>query len=154
MNKWVCSSEQERNLKAYSMPHHGILYGVTKYFAHCIIFHDIVKYSLTSPRIFCHITSMVYLEMKNGLLTLKVIKNNIMWMFENILVNLTWCILSSLVQTMSKCLMFFDNNYNICSNVKMGGNCIFEKYLIKINFSKYIKYLTNMCWNGWNIIHK
>jgi hypothetical protein len=49
----------------------------------------------------------------------KVINNSIMWMFENIFANLTWCILSSLVQTMSKCLMFFDNNYNICSNVKM-----------------------------------
>ncbi len=150
MNKWVYSSEQERNLKTYSMPHHGILlvfffhvdiikwcgrifYRIMEY---CmtwqnilpttyIIFCDMVKYSLISPGIFCHITSMVCLEMKNGLLTLnmglakKVINNSIMWMFENIFANLTWCILSSLVQTMSKCLMFFDNNYNICSNVKM-----------------------------------
>ncbi len=43
-----------------------------------------VKYYLTSPGIFCHITSMVCLEMKNGLLTLnmglakKAINNNIM----------------------------------------------------------------------------
>jgi hypothetical protein len=41
--------------------------------------------------------------------------------------------------------MLLDNNYNIFKNVKMGGNCILEKYLMKINFSKYIKYLTNMC---------
>jgi len=40
--------------------------------------------------------------------------------------------------------MFLDNNYNIFKNVEMGGNYILEKYLIKNNFSKYIKYLTNM----------
>jgi len=45
--------------------------------------------------------------------------------------------------------MFLDNKYNIFKNVEMDGNCILEKYLMKINFSKYIKYLTNMCWNGW-----
>jgi len=50
--------------------------------------------------------------------------------------------------------MILDNNYNIFKNVKIGGNCILEKYLMKINFSKYIKYLTNMCWNGWCIIHQ
>jgi hypothetical protein len=103
---------------------------------------------------------MVCFEMNNGLLILnmglakKAINNNIMWMFENIFANLTLYILWSLVQIMSKCLMLFDNNYNIFLNVEMGGNCILGKYLIKINFSKYIKYLTNMCWNGQNIIHK
>jgi hypothetical protein len=50
--------------------------------------------------------------------------------------------------------MLLDNNYNIFLNVEMGGNCIFHKYFMKINFSKYIKYLTNMCWNGQSIIHK
>jgi len=44
--------------------------------------------------------------------------------------------------------MFLDNNYNISKNVEMGGNYIFEKYLMKINFAKYINYLTNMCRNG------
>jgi hypothetical protein len=49
---------------------------------------------------------MVCFEMNNGLLTLnmglakKVINNNIVWTFENILANLTWCILSSLLQKM------------------------------------------------------
>jgi hypothetical protein len=49
---------------------------------------------------------MAYYEMNNGLLLLnmglakKVINNNIMRTFENIIVNLTWCILSSLVQIM------------------------------------------------------
>jgi hypothetical protein len=43
------------------------------------------------------------------------------------------------------CLLFFDNNYNIFKNVEMGGNCILENYLVKINFSKHIKYLINMC---------
>jgi hypothetical protein len=49
---------------------------------------------------------MVYYEMNNGLLILnmglakKVINNNIMRTFENIIVNLTWCILSCLVQIM------------------------------------------------------
>jgi hypothetical protein len=32
-------------------------------------------------------------------------------------------------------------------NVEMGGNCILEKYLIKINFSRYIKYLTVLKWS-------
>jgi hypothetical protein len=49
---------------------------------------------------------MICFEMNNGSLILnidlakKVIKSNIVWAFENIFVNLTWCILSSLVQTM------------------------------------------------------
>jgi hypothetical protein len=30
----------------------------------------------------------------------------------------------------------FNNNYNIFSNVEMGGNYILENYLIQINFSK------------------
>jgi hypothetical protein len=30
----------------------------------------------------------------------KVVNNNIMWMFENIFANLTWCILLSLMQRM------------------------------------------------------
>jgi len=30
-------------------------------------------------------------------------------------------------------------------NVEIGGHCILEKYLVKFNVSKYIKYLTNMC---------
>jgi hypothetical protein len=53
-----------------------------------------------------------------------------------------------------KSLMLLDNNYNLFKNVQIGGNCKIEKYLMKINFSKYIKYLTNMCWNGWGIIHQ
>jgi hypothetical protein len=62
------------------------------------------------------------------------------------------CILSSFVQPI--CLMLLDNNYNIFKNVEMGGNYILQKYLMKINFSNYIRYLTNMCWNGRNIISK
>ncbi len=116
--KWA-----RRNFRKYSVPCHKIflVYSSTMW----KLFHDMVEYSLTSHGIFCHVTSMICFEINNGLLIMnmglakKVVKNNIMWMFENILVNLTWCILSSLVQTMSKCLMFFDNNYNICSNVKM-----------------------------------
>jgi hypothetical protein len=44
-----------------------------------------------------------------------------------------------------KALMLLDDNYNIFKNVEIGRNCILEKYLMKINFSKHIKYLTNMC---------
>jgi hypothetical protein len=29
--------------------------------------------------------------------------------------------------------MLLDNNYNISKNVEIGGNCILEKYLMKIN---------------------
>ncbi len=54
----------------------------------------------------------------------------------------------------SKCLMLLNNNYNIFKNVKMGGNCILEKYLMKIKFSKYIKYMISTCQNGRSIIHK
>jgi hypothetical protein len=64
------------------------------------------------------------------------------------------CILSSSCNQCSKCLMILDNNYNIFKNVEMGGNYILHKYLMKINFSKYIQYLTNMCWNCQSIIHK
>jgi hypothetical protein len=44
--------------------------------------------------------------------------------------------------------MLLENNYNISKKFEMGGNYILEKYLMKINFSKYINYLTNMCRNG------
>ncbi len=49
---------------------------------------------------------MVCFEINNDLLTMnmglakKVVNNNIMWMFENIFANLTWCILLSLMQRM------------------------------------------------------
>jgi hypothetical protein len=69
------------------------------------IFHDVVKYSLTT---------LEYFAMSHP------------W-FVTII-----------------CLLLLDNNYNIFLNVEMGGNCILEKYLVKINFSKYIKYLTNI----------
>jgi len=62
------------------------------------------------------------------------------------------CILYPSCNQCSKCLLLLDNNYNNFKNVEMNGNCILEKYLMKINFSKYINYLTNMCWNGWGIM--
>jgi hypothetical protein len=52
-------------------------------FATWILLSDVAKYYLTILGIFCHVTSMVYFEMNNGLLTLnmglakKTINNNI-----------------------------------------------------------------------------
>jgi hypothetical protein len=34
----------------------------------------------------------------------------------------------------SKCLGFLDENYNIFKIVEMGGNCMVEKYLMKLKF--------------------
>ncbi len=63
MSKQTCSSEQERNLITYSMPHHGVLlvyffphgyYYVTwcNIMPHHIIFYDVAKYSLTTLKYF------------------------------------------------------------------------------------------------------
>jgi len=107
----------------------------------------------------CHVTSMVCFKINNGLLTLnmglakKAVESSIVWVFES-KKNLKNAFYHPLCNQCSQCLAFLDNNYNIFKNVEMGGNCILEKYLMKINFSNYIKYLTNMCWNGWGIIHK
>jgi NADH:ubiquinone oxidoreductase subunit F (NADH-binding) len=98
-------------------------------------------------------------KINNGLLTLnmglakKVVKSNNMWAFES-KQKLKDAFHHPSCNKCSKCLMLLDNNYNIFKNVEMGGNCILEKYFMKIKFSKYIKYLTNMCWNGQDIIHK
>ncbi len=98
MNKQTYLSEQERNLRAYYMPRHGIfssfstwilLSDMEKYFAMSWNFYDVTKYSLTSLGIFCHFTSMVCSEMNNGLLTLnmglakKAVNNNIVSIFKH-----------------------------------------------------------------------
>ncbi len=108
--------------------------------------------------IFCHITFMGHYKINNGLLTLKglakkVVKNSIVWAFES-KQKLKDAFYHPSCNQCSKCLMLLDNNYNIFKNVEIGGNFILEKYLMKIKVSKYIKYLTNMCWNGQSIIHK
>ncbi len=60
MRRWAGLDEQERNLKAYSMPHHGIF--LIYYFSTWILLNDVAKYSTTSwnivwrGKIFCHIT--------------------------------------------------------------------------------------------------
>jgi hypothetical protein len=144
--KWT-----RRNLIKYFVPCHKIflVYLSTMW----KLFHDMVEYSLTSHGIFCHVTSMVCFEINNGLLIMnmglakKVVKNNIMWMFEN-KKKLKDAFYHPSCNQWSNCLMLLENNYNIFKNVEMSGNCILEKYLMKINFSKYINYLTNMCWNG------
>ncbi len=123
------------------------------------IFYGMAKKNLTSHWIFCHLTSMVCFEINNGLLTLhmglakRAMESNIMWAFES-KKNLKDTFYHPSCNQCSKCLMLLDNNYNIFKNVEMGGICILKKYLMKIKFSKYIKYLTNMCWNGRGIIHK
>jgi hypothetical protein len=90
---------------------------------------------------------------QNMCLAKKAIESRIIWTFES-KTKLKDAFYHHSCNQCSKCLMLLDNNYNIFENVEIGGNCIFEKYLMKIKFSKYIKYLTNMCWNGQNIIHK
>ncbi len=93
---------------------------------------------------------MISSKINNGLLTLnmglakKAIESNIMWAFER-KKNLNDTFYHPSCNQRYKCLMFLDNNYNIFKNVEMGGNCILERYLVKITFSKYIKYLTNIC---------
>ncbi len=109
MSKQICSGEQKRNLRAYSMSRHGI--SLIYSFATWILWSDVTKYFTTSPRIFCHVTSK-----NNGLLTLnmglakKAINSSIVWAFENILNNLSWCILSSFVQIMLQMFNFFYNS--------------------------------------------
>ncbi len=127
------------------------------------IFCDMVKYSTTWPNIlwqameyFFHVTCMVCYGINNGLLTLnmglakKVGKSSMAWAFEN-KKNLEDAFYHPSCNKCSKCLGLLNNNYNIFKNVEMGGNCMLENYLMKINFSKYIIYLTNMCWNGQGI---
>jgi hypothetical protein len=48
MSKRTFSSEHEKNLKAYSMPCHGIL---LVFFATWILLNDVAKYSTTSQNI-------------------------------------------------------------------------------------------------------
>jgi hypothetical protein len=109
--------------------------------------------------IFCHVTSMGCFKINNGLLTLnmglakEVVKSNIVWAFES-KQKLKDAFSHPSCNQCSKCMMLLDNNYNIFKNVETGGNCILDKYLMKIKFSKYSKYLTNMRWNGQGIIHK
>jgi hypothetical protein len=74
----------------------------------------------------------------------KVVESNIMSAFES-KNKLKDAIYHPSCNQCSKCLMLLDNNYNISKNVEMGGNCILDKYFMKIKFSKYIKYLTNIC---------
>jgi hypothetical protein len=142
-----------RNLKAYYMSCYEIF---LIYLCDMELLSDVTKYFLTSHRIFCHVTSIVCFDISNGLLILnmdlakKPIESNVMWTFEN-KKNLKDTFYHPSCNQCSKCLMLLNNNYNIFKNVEMGGNCILEKYLMKIKFSKY---MTNMCWNGQGIIHK
>ncbi len=121
------------------------------------IFSDVEKYSLTSYGIFCHIVCMVCYGINNGILTLnmglakKVVESSMVWTFES-KNKFKDAFYHPLCNQCSKKFRFFDNNYNIFRNVEMGGNYMLEKYLMKINFSKYINYLTNMCWNGQGIM--
>jgi NADH:ubiquinone oxidoreductase subunit F (NADH-binding) len=93
------------------------------------------------------------LGIKSGLLTLNmglaknVFKSSMVWVFES-KKKLKDAFYHPSCNQCSKCLRLLNNNYNIFKNVEMGG---LEKYLMKINFSKYINYLTNMCWNGQSI---
>jgi hypothetical protein len=124
---------------------------VNIFMCHVELLSDVTKYFLTSHRIFCHVTFIICFDINNGLLILNMgLAKKTHWEQHHVNVwkqkKLKNAFYHPSCNQCSKCLMLLDNNYNIFKNVEMGGNCILEKYLMKIKFSKYIKYLTNMCW--------